>query len=237
VIYNAHWDHLGHCKAAPDGDDICNGAIDNATGVAAIVAIAEANAKAGPTERSQLFLAVTAEESGLLGSQYYGEHPIFPLAKTVGGMNIDALHVTGRARNVVVVGKGKSELEAYLDRALAAQGRVATPEPTPEKGSYYRSDHFSLAKQGVPMLYFDSGDDLVVGGIAAGDAAAKDYTENRYHGPKDEYDPNWDWSGVAEDVALYYSIGRALANSTDWPNWNAGDEFRAVRDRSRAAAQ
>ncbi|HEX7877094.1 MAG TPA: M28 family metallopeptidase [Sphingobium sp.] len=233
VLYTAHWDHLGHCEAAPDGDDICNGAIDNATGTAALVALAEANVKAGPTDRSQLFLAVTAEESGLLGSAYYGDHPVFPLRATVGGVNMDALSMTGLARNVVVVGKGKSQLDTYLDRALAAQKRVASMEPTPEKGFYYRSDHFSFAKHGVPMLYFEGGQDLAKGGAEAGAAAAKDYEEHRYHGPKDEYDPNWDWSGVKADLKLYYDVGRALADTADWPNWISGDEFRAIRDRSR----
>ena len=237
VLYTAHWDHLGRCEAAADGDDICNGAIDNATGTAALVALAEANAKAGATERSQVFLAVTAEESGLLGSKYYGEHPVLPLGKTVGGVNMDALSMAGPARNVVVIGKGKSELDAYLERALTAEGRVATMEPTPEKGFYYRSDHFSLAKQGVPMLYFEGGEDLIKGGMAAGEAASRDYGEHRYHGPKDEYDPNWDWSGVLADLKLYYGIGRELANTTAWPNWVEGDEFRAIRDRSRASVQ
>ena len=237
VLYAAHWDHLGHCKAAPDGDDICNGAIDNATGTAALIALAEANMKAGATDRSQVFLAVTAEESGLLGSAYYGNHPVFPLGQTVGGVNMDALSMAGLARNVVVVGKGKSQLDTYLDRALAAQKRVASLEPTPEKGFYYRSDHFSFAKHGVPMLYFEGGQDLVKGGTAAGAAAAKDYEEHRYHGPKDEYDPKWDWSGVKADLKLYYDVGRALANTQDWPNWTPGDEFRAIRDRSRTATQ
>ena len=235
VLYAAHWDHLGRCEAAPDGDDICNGAIDNATGTAALVALAEANVKAGPTARSQVFLAVTAEESGLLGSAYYGNHPVFPLGQTVGGVNIDALSMAGLSKNVVVIGKGKSQLDAYLDRALAAQKRVASVEPTPEKGFYYRSDHFSFAKHGVPMLYFEGGQDLVKGGPKAGAAAAKDYEEHRYHSPKDEYDPNWDWSGVKADLKLYYDVGRALANTGDWPNWTPGDEFRAIRDRSRAA--
>ena len=234
VLYTAHWDHLGRCKPAPDGDDICNGAVDNATGTAALVALAQAHAKAGAPDRSIAFLAVTAEESGLLGSKYYGEHPVLPLAQTVAGVNMDALSVAGAARNVVVIGKGKSELDALLDRALAAEGRVATQEPTPEKGFYYRSDHFSLAKQGVPMLYFEGGDDLVKGGKAAGEAAAKDYEEHRYHGPKDEYDPSWDWAGVASDLRLYYTIGRELAEGDAWPNWVPGDEFRAARDRSRA---
>ncbi len=234
VLYSAHWDHLGHCEAAPDGDDICNGAVDNATGTAALVALAQANVKAGPTDRSQVFLAVTGEESGLLGSAYYGEHPVFPLRQTVGGVNMDALSVAGLAKNVVVIGKGKSQLDAYLDRALAAQGRVASLEPTPEKGFYYRSDHFSFAKHGLPMLYFEGGQDLVKGGEAAGEAAAKDYEEHRYHGPKDEYDPNWDWAGVQADLKLYYDVGRALANTTEWPNWVEGDEFRAIRDKDRA---
>ncbi|QHD66343.1 M28 family peptidase [Sphingobium yanoikuyae] len=234
VLYSAHWDHLGHCQAAPDGDDICNGAVDNATGTAALVALAQANVKAGPSDRSQVFLAVTGEESGLLGSAYYGNNPVFPFSKTVGGVNMDALSVAGLAKNVVVIGKGKSQLDAYLDRALGAQGRVATLEPTPEKGYYYRSDHFSFAKHGLPMLYFEGGEDLVKGGTAAGMAAAEDYTEHRYHGPKDEYDPNWDWTGVAADLKLYYDVGRALANTTEWPNWVDGDEFRAIRDKDRA---
>ncbi|AHE57487.1 M28 family metallopeptidase [Sphingomonas sanxanigenens] len=234
VLYTAHWDHLGTCEAAPDGDRICNGAVDNATGTAALVALAEANVKAGTPDRSLAFVAVTAEESGLLGSKYYGEHPVLPLKQTVAGVNMDALSMAGPAKNVIVIGKGKSELDAYLDRALTAEGRVATPEPTPEKGFYYRSDHFSLAKQGVPMLYFEGGDDLMTGGRAAGAAAAKDYEEHRYHGPKDEYDPNWDWTGVLSDLRLYYMIGRALATTTAWPNWVEGDEFRGIRDRSRA---
>ncbi|MDI1294741.1 MAG: M28 family peptidase [bacterium] len=234
VLYSAHWDHLGRCQAAPDGDDICNGAVDNATGTAALVALAQANVKAGPTDRSQVFLAVTAEESGLLGSAYYGNHPVFPFSKTVGGVNMDALSMAGLAKNVVVIGKGKSDLDAYLDRALTAQGRVATLEPTPEKGYYYRSDHFSFAKHGLPMLYFEGGEDLVQGGTAAGMAAAEDYTEHRYHGPKDEYDPNWDWTGVQADLKLYYAVGRDLATTTAWPNWVAGDEFRGIRDKDRA---
>lgn len=237
VLYTAHWDHLGRCEAAPDGDDICNGAIDNATGTAALVALAEANVKAGAPDRSLVFLAVTAEESGLLGSKYYGDNPVFPLAQTVGGVNMDALNLTPPAKNVVVVGKGKSQLDAHLDRALAKQGRTASNEPTPEKGFYYRSDHFMLAKHGVPMLYFDAGDDLVEGGTAAGKAAAQDYEKNRYHGPKDEFDPNWNWAGVEKDLQLYYAVGRALASTTDWPNWNEGDEFRAARDKSRQGAK
>lgn len=233
VLLSAHWDHLGRCTPV-NGDDICNGAVDNADGTAALVALAEANAKAGPARRSMVFVALTAEESGLLGSAYYGENPVYPLAKTVGGANMDALAMYGPSKDVIVIGPGKSELDAYLTRALTAQSRHATPEPTPEKGFYYRSDHFSLAKHGVPMVYFETGQDLVKGGLAAGQAAAKDYEEHRYHAPSDEYDPNWDWSGVRQDVQLYYMIARDLADGRDWPNWVAGDEFRAIRDKSRA---
>ncbi|MGE4430460.1 MAG: M28 family metallopeptidase [Sphingobium sp.] len=234
VLYTGHWDHLGHCAAAPDGDDICNGAIDNATGTAALVALAQAHAKAGPADRSLVFLAVTAEESGLLGSDYYAANPVFPLEKTVGGVNMDALSMAGLARNVTVIGKGKSQLDSWLERALATQKRVASDEPTPEKGFYYRSDHFSFAKRGVPMVYFEGGEDLVNGGKAAGLKAAEDYTANRYHGPKDEYDPGWDWTGAMADLRLYYDMGRALASTRDWPNWVEGDEFRAIRDKSAA---
>jgi Zn-dependent M28 family amino/carboxypeptidase len=235
VIHTAHWDHLGRCDANPQGDDICNGAVDNASGTAGLVAIAEAHAKAGAAERSLVFLAVTAEESGLLGSRYYGENPVFPHAKTVAGINMDGLNVDGLTRDFVVIGSGKSELEDWLRRV--ATGLEIKGEPTPEAGYYYRSDHFSLAKFGVPMLYAKSGEDLVKGGIPAGRAAAADYRANRYHGPNDEYDPNWDWSGALRDLGIYYRLGRELADDEAWPNWRQGDEFRQIRDRSRGAVQ
>jgi Zn-dependent M28 family amino/carboxypeptidase len=237
LIYTAHWDHLGRCDADSDGDDICNGALDNATGTAGLVALAEAHARAGPADRSIIFLAVTAEESGLLGSRYYGENPVYPLSQTVGGVNMDGLNIIGNTRDLVVVGMGKSELEDYFKRVAADMSLAVKNEPTPEKGFYYRSDHFSLAKFGVPMLYAESGEDLVNGGAAAGRAAAEDYTVNRYHKPGDEYNPSWDWSGAIRDLRIYYRIGRELAESDAWPNWYAGDEFRAIRDRSRAGAQ
>jgi Zn-dependent M28 family amino/carboxypeptidase len=150
---------------------------------------------------------------------------------------MDSLSMAGPTRNVVVVGSGKSELDAYIDRGVARQGRVISPEPTPEKGYYYRSDHFALARKGVPMMYFEGADDLVEGGKAAGKAAADDYTNNRYHSPKDEFDPNWDWSGIEQDLELFYVVGRELAMSAEWPNWVEGDEFRAARDKSRQGAQ
>ena len=233
VLYTAHWDHLGRCTAAADGDDICNGAVDNATGTAALVALAEGFAKAGAPERSVVFLAVTAEESGLLGSKFYAENPVFPLSQTVGGVNMDAFSMSGPAKNLTVIGKGKSQLDLYLEAAAKSEGRTPETEPTPEKGFYYRSDHFSFAKLGVPMVYFEGGDDLVTGGKAAAMAAAEDYEKNRYHAPGDEFDEKWDWSGVMSDLKLYYRVGRMLAMTDAWPNWNDGDEFRAVRDKSR----
>ena len=234
VLYTAHWDHLGHCPPSATGDDICNGAIDNASGVAGLLTLAKAQADAGAAARSMLFVSVTGEESGLLGSAWYAAHPVYPLAQTVGGVNMDGLNVIGRTSDVVVVGAGKSELEPLLAAAAARQSRRIEPEPTPEKGYYYRSDHFSFAKVGVPMLDAGSGIDVRGRGKAFGAAADKDYTENRYHQPSDEYDPNWDWSGAIEDLALYYNIGRQLATSRTWPNWYPTAEFRAARDASRA---
>jgi Zn-dependent M28 family amino/carboxypeptidase len=232
VLYSAHWDHLGICEPI-NGDNICNGALDNATGTAGLIALAEAHAKAGAAGRSIIFLAVTAEESGLLGSAYYGANPIYPLAKTAGGINMDGLNVIGRTRDVTVIGKGKSELEAILARYAKGQNRTLVAEAAPEKGSFFRSDHFSLAKYGVPMIYFDSGEDLVKGGVAAGAAAAEDYTTNRYHKPQDEYRADWNWEGAIEDLMLNYQIGRELASTTTWPNWFASAEFKAIRDKSR----
>lgn len=232
LVYTAHWDHLGRCEPVK-GDDICNGALDNATGTAGLIALAEAHAKAGPAQRSILFLAVTAEESGLLGSDYYAANPLVPLANTVGGINMDGLNVRGRTRDITVVGYGKSDLEPMLEGLAKAQGRTIVPEATPEKGSFYRSDHFSLAKRGVPMIYFGSGEDMVEGGVSAGRALSEDYITNRYHKPQDEYDPTWRWDGALEDLALNYKMGRMLADSDAWPNWYPSAEFRAVRDRSR----
>lgn len=235
VLYSAHWDHLGRCKADTEGDDICNGAVDNATGTAALVALADAHRRAGPPARSLVFLAVTAEESGLLGSDYYGANPVFPLSRTVGGVNMDALFPKGPSRDVKVMGGGKSQLDAVLDRVLVSEGLNAAPDPTPERGYYYRSDHFSFAKRGVPMFYVEAGEDLVAGGKDAGRAFADDYTQHRYHASADEYSSDWDWSGIMQDLRLFYRLGRDMAQSHDWPNWNEGDEFRAIRDRSCAA--
>jgi Zn-dependent M28 family amino/carboxypeptidase len=233
VLYTAHYDHLGRCPPV-DGDDICNGAVDNATGTAALVALADMYRKAGAPERSVLFIALGAEESGLLGSKYYVANPLYPLSQTVGGVNMDALYPQAPARDVKVIGGGKSALDAVLREAASIEGRTLSPDTSPEKGFYYRSDHFSFAKQGVPMFYVEAGEALEIGGIAAGKAFADTYIAERYHAPGDEYSEDWDWSGILREMRLFYRLGRALADSTDWPNWNPGDEFRAARDASCA---
>ncbi|WP_374407567.1 M28 family metallopeptidase [Pelagerythrobacter sp.] len=236
VLHTAHWDHLGRC-APGEADEICNGAVDNATGTAALVALAEAHAKAGAADRSLVFLAVTAEEQGLLGSEYYGANPVFPLEQTVGGVNMDALSLAGPAKDVTVVGPDKSQLDDFLTAALTAEKRTGTPNPSPEAGYYYRSDHFSMAKRGLPMLYVDGGQDLVDGGTAAGEAYETRYRDEAYHAVGDEYDENWDWSGVEQDLRLFYRLGRMMAMSTAWPNWREGDEFRRIRDEACTAAE
>ena len=232
VLYTAHWDHLGRCKADAKGDDICNGAVDNATGTAMLAALAEANVKAGPADRSQVFLAVTLEESGLLGSEYYGANPVYPLAKTAGGVNMDALSPGSASRDFEVVGGDKSELTRYVNAVTKAMGLRQSAESDIERGYYYRSDHFSMAKRGVPMFNLGRGNDWVKGGKEAGEAAAARYNKEAYHGPADEFDPNWDWSGMLQDGDLFYRLGRSLAMTTDWPNWHPTDEFRAIRDKS-----
>jgi len=236
VLYMAHWDHLGKHEGEP-GDNIYNGAVDNATGVAGILEIADAFAhQATPPERSVVFAAVTLEESGLLGSKYYVAHPTFPLDKIAGVINIDAMSVSGRAKDMTVVGYGSSELEDLLKPIAAKQGRVLHSEATPQNGSYFRSDHFNFAKAGVPALYTDGGEDLREGGIEAGRKAAEDYGKNRYHGPKDEYDPaTWKLDGTVEDLQAVYGVGQALAGGDQWPNWYEGNAFKAARDRMMKA--
>lgn len=234
VIYMAHWDHLGTDPAIA-GDGIYNGALDNASGTAALLEIAMAFSLARERPaRSVIFAAVTAEEQGLLGSAYYAEHPLFPLEQTVAGINIDGLGNIGRTHDIAVVGHGLSELDGYLALAAATQMREARPEAFPEKGYYYRSDHFSLAKKGVPMLYTKAGIDSVINGILWGEARAREYTAKRYHKPGDEYDADWNLSGAEQDVRLLLEVGLRIANEKSWPNWNEGTEFRAIRDASRA---
>jgi Zn-dependent M28 family amino/carboxypeptidase len=235
LFYTAHWDHLGLC-AETGADRICNGATDNATGTAALVALAQAHARARP-ERSIVFLAVTAEESGLLGSRYYAENPVFPLARTVAGINMDSLNMAGPTRDFVASGAGKSELDRTLLEVLQRRGVRLSPDPSPEAGYYFRSDQFSFARQGVPFIYGRGGEDLVNGGTAAGRAWSQEYRASRYHQPGDEFLTTWDWQGALNDLEIYYEVMNRLANGRDWPNWIEGDEFRAIRDRSRAGAQ
>jgi Zn-dependent M28 family amino/carboxypeptidase len=235
VIYSGHWDHLGVGLPDAKGDRIYNGAVDNATGTAAVLEMARAFKAAPTTDRSILFLAVTAEEKGLLGSEYYAATPLFPLATTAGMINMDALDPIGRARNFTISGVAKLDL---LDRLIAvgqARGRTYTPDPHTEAGGFYRSDHFPMAKRGVPAISFGSGNDLLNGGTERGEALGKAYTQAKYHQPADEWSPDWDMSGITEDLSMLYTLGRDLATSRSWPNWSADSEFRAARDASASA--
>ncbi len=239
IFYTAHWDHLGNKKdgegeGETTGDQIYNGAVDNATGIAALLELARAfKSLPTPPQRSIAFLAVTAEESGLLGSRFYGENPLYPLATTVAAINMDAMNVLGKTHDITVIGLGSSELENYLKEEADIQSRVLKPEPTPEKGYFYRSDHFNFSKRGVPVLYAEGGTDFVDHDAEWGQAQLNDYTANRYHKPGDEYDESWDLSGMVEDIALYFAVGNRLANETTFPNWFEGNEFRQIRDESR----
>ena len=233
VLYMAHWDHLGMSENVEGEDKIFNGAVDNATGTAAIIEIAEAMAERGAPERSVIFVAVTAEESGLLGSAYYGAKPLVPLAQTVGGLNIDAMLPVGETKDMKVIGFGSSELEDLLKRQLEKRGMYVVPDDKPEAGYFYRSDHISLAKLGVPMLYADPGNDHVTNGMTYGEKFAKEYTAERYHKPGDEYDNSWDLSGIVQATDIMLDMGYELANSEDWPNWYEGTEFRGLRDEMR----
>lgn len=243
IVYMAHWDHLGnHAHEAdehgaasggePHADTIYNGAIDNATGVAGILEIAEAFSKqTPPPDRSLLFLAVTLEESGLLGSKYYVAHPTIPLNKTVAVINLDAMPVIGKARDMTVVGFGSSELEDLLRTVADGQQRVLHAEATPEDGFYFRSDHFNFAKAGVPALYAKGGQELVDGGLDAGRKSESDYRDNRYHKPGDQFDAAWKMDGVVQDLEALYGVGRTLAGNEQWPNWYEGNAFRSAHDK------
>jgi Zn-dependent M28 family amino/carboxypeptidase len=231
----AHWDHLGKHPDEP-GDNIYNGAIDNATGVAGILELAERFAKAPAPKRSLLFLAVTLEESGLLGSKYYVAHPAVPMDKTVAVINLDAMSTYGKSKDIVVTGLGNSELEDILEPIAEGQGRVLHAEAAPEAGYYFRSDHFNFAKAGVPALYAEGGEDLLAGGAAAGRKAAEDYTANRYHKPSDEFAADWNLEGVMQDLEALYAVGRQLVDGDRWPNWYEGNPFRAARDAAMQVA-
>lgn len=230
VLFGGHWDHLGVGTPDANGDAIFNGAVDNGTGIAALLELARAYGGGKRPERSVVMIAFTAEESGLLGAEYYATNPLYPLATTVAGINMDALNVSGATRNIEVIGFGQSSLEDDLGPLVAAQSRVITPDETPQAGYFFRSDHFPFVKRGVPMIYAKGGKDLLNGGVAAGLAANADYRAKRYHQADDEWSADWDLSGLVQDVTLYYQLGLKLANSRQWPQWRDTSEFKGARD-------
>ena len=232
VIYSAHWDHLGVGQPDAKGDRIYNGAIDNATGTAALIELGRAFAHAPRPERSVVFLNVTAEEKGLLGSEYYASKPLYPLATTAGVINMDALDPHGPSRDFTISGSAKLGLLDDMIADARKFGMTYTPDSHPEAGYFFRSDHFSFAKRGVPAVSFGSGEDLVDGGRAAGRAAAKEYTSKHYHQPSDEWQSSWTFTGMARDLQLLYAVGSQLANSEQWPDWSKDSEFRAIRDKT-----
>lgn len=229
VVYTAHWDHLG-VGAPVNGDRIYNGALDNASGVASLLEIARAFTAVEPKpKRSILFLMVTAEEQGLLGSQHYSVAPVYPLAKTLANINMDGINQWGRTKDITVIGMGASDLDDYLRDAAATQQRTLRPDPEPDKGFYYRSDHFNFAKQGVPALYTDSGVEFIGKPADYGKQKRDEYTSTDYHAPSDEVKPDWDLSGAVEDAELLFLVGYRVANADKFPEWKPGNEFRAKR--------
>jgi Zn-dependent M28 family amino/carboxypeptidase len=237
VIYVSHWDHFG-LDPKLKGDNIYNGARDNATGTAGLIELGRAFKKLKtPPGRSVVFLAVTGEEQGLLGSGYYAANPIFAPTKTAAVINMDSLNVYGTMKDATVVGYGKSELDAYVEAAAKDQGRIVRPDPAPEKGGYFRSDHFPFAKQGIPAIYIGSGIDSVEHGEEWTKKKVKQYTAERYHKPTDEFDPGWDFSGAIEDLQLMFKVGYALSDESLFPNWKEGTAFKAKRDADMAAVK
>jgi Zn-dependent M28 family amino/carboxypeptidase len=233
IIYTAHWDHLGIGRPDAKGDSIYNGAADNASGTAGLLEIARAfkNSKTKP-ERTLLFIAVTAEEQGLLGSGFYAQNPIHPVNKTVANINMDVLNRFSATNDIVVVGQGQSELEDYLRDEVKKAGRYVSFETNPEAGIYYRSDHFNFAKVGIPALYTKVGVDVVGKGKQFGQQLQDEYTAKNYHQPSDEYNASsWTMEGAVNDLRLFYQVGRRLAFEKKWPQWKAGSEFKALRKR------
>jgi len=232
-IYMAHWDHIG-TDTSIEGDGIYNGALDNASGTGGLLELARAYASLPQApKRSVAFIAVTAEEQGLLGSAFYAANPLFPLANTIGGLNMDGLNAFGRTKDIMVVGSGMSELEDFLEARTVEQNRVVKADAQPQKGYFYRSDHFELSKLGVPMIYPNSGQDHLEKGIAYGQQMSADYLANSYHGPSDEYDDSWVLDGAVEDLQLYFLTGSDIIESGSWPQWREGSEFKALRDAQR----
>jgi Zn-dependent M28 family amino/carboxypeptidase len=232
VVYTAHWDHLGR-NASLEGDQIYNGAIDNGTGSAMVLDIAEAFASMKPRPaRSVLFLWVTAEEQGLLGSKYYASAPLYPLNKTLANINIDAMYPWGPTRDMIVIGSGNTTLEDILAEEAAAAGRKLTPDMEPEKGRFYRSDHFELGKVGVPALYPKTGNEFIGKPADFGTKMRATYDATDYHKPSDEVKPDWDMSGMAADARLLFRVGLRVVNGATWPAWKEGTEFKALREKS-----
>jgi Zn-dependent M28 family amino/carboxypeptidase len=234
VIYSAHWDHLGIGQPDATGDRIYNGALDNATGIAALLELGRIYTKAPRTARSIVFLAVTAEEKGLLGSEYYASNPVYPLATTAGVINMDGTIGPGAARDYTISGVAKLDLLDMLVAEGKKLGRVYSPDPRTEAGGFYRSDHFPMAKRGVPAISYGTGRDLIDGGTERGKAWSDAYTKDRYHQPADQWSADWDMSGVVPDLTLLYNTGRTLADGSAWPQWSADSEFRAPREASAA---
>jgi Zn-dependent M28 family amino/carboxypeptidase len=236
VVYTSHWDHFG-VGPVVNGDPIYHGAIDNASGTGGLIELARAFRTTTPRpRRSILFLFVTAEEQGLLGSAGYAEHPLYPLAKTVAALNLDALNVHGRTRDLTIIGLGLSGLDDVVRKAAAAQGRVVKPDPMPEKGSYYRSDHFSFARKGVPSIHAGGGIEFVGRPADYGTRLLQAYIRDDYHKPSDKVRPDWDMSGAVEDLALYLRVGHELASTDAWPEWKPGAEWKPLRDAMMKAA-
>jgi Zn-dependent M28 family amino/carboxypeptidase len=237
VVYSAHWDHLGRDEKA-QGDGIYNGAIDNASGVAQVLEIAEGFTKLpAPPKRSVVFLMVTAEEKGLLGAKYYAEHPLYPAAKTLANVNIDGANQWGRTRDMTIVGEGNTTIEDLAREVAALQGRIMKPDPEPEKGFYYRSDHFEFAKVGVPAFYADTGTEYIGKSPEFSQQKRDEYTNNDYHKPTDEVKPDWDLSGAVEDAQFLLAVGHRILQGDKYPEWKPGTEFKALRDKSLGVSQ
>ncbi|MGI9089457.1 MAG: M28 family peptidase [Chthoniobacterales bacterium] len=236
IIYSAHWDHLGKHPEL-EGDQIFNGALDNASGVAAVLELADAHMKLPkPTKRSALFMSTTAEEAGLLGAKYYAEHPLYPISKTLADINIDGTSVWGKTRDIEDISDGYSDLDDMLGEAAKAQGRVMTPNSKPERGSVYRADNFEFSKVGLPSLYTGRGKDFPDKPAGFGTEKIEEYVSKHYHQPSDEVDPGWDLSGAAQDVQLMFEVGYEVANGDKFPEWKPGNEFKARRDQMMKGA-
>ena len=237
ILYGGHWDHIGMGEPDESGDGIFNGAVDNASGMAAIIEIARRFGAGPRPERSVVFMGFTAEESGLLGAEFYGSNPLYPLETMVAGVNIDSANVYGRTTDIAVTGHGQSSLDDYVREAAAGLNRTVTPDPRPEAGGYFRSDHFPFVKRGVPMIYAGGGTTFRDEPVQPRIDARAEYGSTRYHQAGDEWSPTFDYAGMIEDMEIWYEVGARLANSRDWPEWRPTSEFITVRAESASARQ